>query len=356
MRSLFFLLLCTLAAHSQTTTADGFALPQLGQKFSFPRDHGSHPNFRTEWWYVTGHLDGEQGQRFGFQLTFFRQAQKIGSTVQQLHLAHAALSSTSTQQFLHEEKLQRAGWAAAASETGLDVRQDQWQLAQVDEKHLRLAFTVRGEAAVELELSIDQPLVVFGKDSVSKKGASPQAASHYLTFPKLGARGSVKLGAKAQPVTGTAWMDHEFSSSQLEPGQVGWDWAAIQLNDGREIMAYRMRRADGSTDPFSTLALIGADGQLQHFPADQFQWQALSSWQSPRNQATYPQHVKLQFGTETLELRPILADQEQGGSITGLPYWEGACDVLDAGSKPVGRAFLELAGYAGDLGRHLRAE
>jgi predicted secreted hydrolase len=165
--------------------------------------------------------------------------------------------------------------------------------------------------------------------------------------------GTLKLGAVKHAVTGEAWMDHEFSSSQLEAGQVGWDWAALQLKDGREIMVYRMRRKDGSSDPASTLAVIDLNGKVRHLSSDAFTWEVLDTWKSPRNAAEYPTHIRLRFEGESLELKPLAPDQEQDGGITQLPYWEGACDVMDSHGQVTGRSFLELAGYAGDLAGHL---
>lgn len=354
MKTLFlFLFILASALHAQTTS-DGFALPQPGRVFVFPRDHGSHPEFRTEWWYVTGHLDARDGHRFGFQVTFFRQARREDGKTLHLHLAHAALLDAQTGRFLHEERLNRAGWDASSSETTLDVRNGNWSLG-LDEstQHLQIVATMKGEALLQLDLEAVKPLVIFGKDGVSRKGASESAASHYLTWPRLKARGTVKLGAAEHAVTGEAWMDHEFSSSQLEAGQVGWDWAALQLKDGREIMVYRMRRKDGILDPASTLALIDPQGKVRQLPSAAFTWKVLGTWKSPRNGAEYPNHVQIHFEGETLELKPLAADQEQDGGITRLPYWEGACDVLDSHGQPTGRAFLELAGYAGDLAGHL---
>jgi predicted secreted hydrolase len=347
--------LLTHAAWSQMKTEDGFAIPQAGRNFEFPRDHGSHPEFRTEWWYVTGHLDGEKGGRFGFQVTFFRQARRSASgTVQQLHLAHAALLDAAAGKFWHEEKLNREGWDASASLTTLELRNANWSL-KLDEKtnRIHLAATIKADVALKLELEIAKPLVVFGKEGVSRKGNSPSAASHYLTFPRLKALGSVKTGSAEHRVSGEAWMDHEFSSSQLDEGQAGWDWAAIQLRDGREIMVYRMRRTDGSTDAVSTLTVIEKDSAQRSINRDAFTWKALSTWHSPHSKAAYPNHVQIAFEDVSFELKPLLADQELGGTLTNLPYWEGACDVLDAHGAVVGRAFLELAGYAGDLKRHL---
>jgi len=348
------MIVCLFAplAHAQTTP-DGFAIPQKGRVFEFPKDHGSHEAFRTEWWYLTGHLDGADGRRFGFQVTFFRQAgrDEARGKFSHLHLAHAALLDAASGRFLHEEKLNREGWDAFSSATTLDVRNANWSL-KFDEatKRITVAATVKADALLKLELEAVKPLVIFGEDGVSRKGANESAASHYLTFPRLKATGSVKVGAQEHRVNGEAWMDHEFSSSQLDEGQAGWDWAAIQLKDGREIMVYRMRRTDGSTDAASTLTWIAKDGALKKAA---FDWKALATWKSPHSGAAYPNHVRIESEGSVFELRPMAQDQEQGGSITGLPYWEGACDVLDERGEMIGRAFLELAGYAGDLRRYL---
>ncbi|MDP1591947.1 MAG: lipocalin-like domain-containing protein [Prosthecobacter sp.] len=356
------MLLFVISARSQTT-ADGFAIPQAGRVFGFPRDHGSHAEFRTEWWYVTGHLDGRNGNdakdgaRFGFQVTFFRQARRDDGKTLHLHLAHAALLDARTGRFVHEERLNREGWDAASSETTLAVRNGNWSL-KLDEatQRMRIAATVKGEVLLRLELEAVKPLVVFGKDGVSRKGASAEAASHYLTWPRLKTSGTVKLGADEHAVSGEAWMDHEFSSSQLEDGQVGWDWASLQLKDGREVMVYRMRRKDGRQDTASTLAVVERDGTVRHLASDAFAWEVLGTWKSPRNGAEYPIRVRIRFEGESFELKPLTEDQEQDGGITRLPYWEGACDVLDSRGQIGGRAFLELAGYAGDLAGHLRAK
>ncbi len=351
---LLLLLLFTLPSLSQTTP-DGFALPQPNRKFTFPRDHASHPEFRTEWWYLTGHLDSAEGKRFGFQVTFFRQASRDPSNkVTHLHLAHAALLDAASGKFLHEERLNREGWDAFSSSKTLDVQNANWSL-KLDEatNRIHVTATVKAEAVLKLDLEAAKPVVIFGKDGVSRKGISESAASHYLTFPRLKATGSLKLGAQEHRVTGEAWMDHEFSSSQLDEGQVGWDWAAIQLKDGREIMVYRMRRADGSTDAASTFTWIEKDGALRALKHDAFTWKPLTNWKSPHTQATYPNHVRIECEGQVVELRPLAQDQEQGGEITGLPYWEGACDVLDANGQVIGRAFLELAGYAGNLQKYL---
>ncbi len=352
MHKLLFILICC-SAFIRAETPDGFALPQAGRAFHFPRDHGSHPEFRTEWWYVTGHLDAADGRRFGFQVTFFRQASAKNGV--HFHLAHCALSDAKGKTFTHEERLNREGWDAAASTSALDVRNGNWSL-RMDGEELHLSSTIHAEIELTLNLKPTKPLVVFGKDGVSRKGAAPGAASHYLTWPRLDARGTVRAGAASHTVKGEAWMDHEFSSSQLDEGQVGWDWAAIQLHDQTEIMVYRMRRADGSADTAgTTLAWIDAKGGVRHLDSTQFSWTPLATWTSAQTKARYPVSARIEAEGRAFVLRPLIDDQELRGDVTGLSYWEGACDVLDAKGEVIGRAFLELAGYAGDLGRHLKA-
>ncbi len=355
-------------------TADGFSVPQPGRSLVFPRDHGSHPDFKIEWWYVTGHLFGDQDRRFGFQATFFRRAgprraQETPAPApaalfgdDELHLAHIALLDVQGGRFLHEERLNRRGWDADSSTNTLAVRNGNWSLRlgpQADGP-LSLQGSIRADAAFSLSLAPLKPLVIFGENGVSRKGAAPTAASYYLTFSRLAVTGTVTLAGRRHVVRGQAWMDHEISSSQLDDDQAGWDWASLQLQDGREIMAYRMRKKDGRTDPFSQLAWVDANGLVRHFKSTQFAWSALQTWKSPATGADYPVRVALTTTdpasgqTVRYTLAPILLEQELRGALGGIPYWEGACHVLDEQGAIVGSAYLELAGYAGNLGDRFR--
>lgn len=355
-----------------TDPTGGFAIPRPGRVFVFPRDHGSHPDYRIEWWYVTGQLAAraDPARRFGFQATFFRQAAPrphhpgpagaFGHD--QLFLAHMALVDIATGRFLHEERLHREGWAAEAATTTLDVRHGDWRLrlaadgGTLERPHLELRGGIRADAAFRLRLEPRKPVVVFGEDGVSRKGAEPWAASHYLTFPRLAAEGTLILGRESGPeevaVAGEAWLDHEFSSSQLGEGQVGWDWLGAHLDDGREVMVYRLRRADGSADPASRLTWVLADGRTAATP---FTWEVLRTWRSPGTGAAYPTRVRLRTtdpGTGapvTLDVEPLAEAQELTGAVGGIPYWEGACRIRGAGGREVGRGYLELTGHARDL-------
>lgn len=362
---------------AELRSVDGFALPQPGTPFTFPRDHGSHPEFKIEWWYLTGHLQATNARagssrRFGFQATFFRRAAprtaETGAQTgvpspsfgtDQLHLAHMALLDVKSGTFLHEERLNRQGWDAHSATNTLDVRNGNWTLRLTDPatQQMDLQGSIRADARFGLALVPAKPLVRFGSNGVSQKAAESWAASHYLTFPRLHTHGTVTVGDVPYAVTGEAWMDHEISSSQLGAGQVGWDWACIQFHDGRELMAYRMRRSDGTTDPFSTLAWVDREGRVVHQSPDTFSFQPAGTWTSPRTRATYPARIRLAAldpsnrRQRAFLLEPWLADQELVGGLGGVAYWEGACRVLDEAGGEIGQAYLEMTGYAGNLRR-----
>lgn len=362
---LFLVLPLASSAAIPLTTADGFTVPQPGRKFVFPRDHGSHPEFKIEWWYVTGHLFAKDGRRFGYQATFFRRSAPSGATnapdSDQLYLAHMALLDERSGKFLHQERINRAGWDAGSATNGLDVFNGPWRLTMTDAKSETMALSggVRAEAAFTLTLKPTKPLVVFGTDAVSKKGADPTAASHYLTFTRLDTAGTLRLGTETIAVTGLSWMDHEISSSQLDEAQVGWDWTAVQFDDGTELMIYVLRRKDGTIDRYSTLAHVDHEGRVKQIPADQFGWKAVGQWTSPVTGGVYPAGIEVRvpegYGPERmLRLEPLAAAQELTGDLGGISYWEGACRVRNSAGKVVGSAFLELTGYSDDLADRMR--
>ena len=343
-------------------TADGFRVPQPGPTFAFPRDHGSHPDYKIEWWYLTGHLFTAEtpSRRFGFQATFFRSAAprevaaRPGAPAfghDQIYLAHMALVDIGTGRFLHQERLNRAGWDASASTETLDVRNGDWSLRFLDPvaEKMELIGGIRADARFTLTLTPAKPLVRFGDAGYSRKGDAPTAASYYLTFSRLAVTGSLTLdGADPVAVTGQSWMDHEYSSSQLDQNQVGWDWLSAQLDDGRELMFYALRRTDGSLDPASTLTWIARDGTLTRAP---YLWEPLTTWKSPHTGATYPQRIRLTTtdpatGSEVvLIVDPYHNDQELGGTLGGVTYWEGACRILAPDGASLGSAYMELTGY-----------
>ena len=348
-------LLCVLAVlgtlDAQGTAGHGFQTAQPGYRFRFPRDHGAHPAYALEWWYFTGHLWSRDGaRRYGYQLTFFRKGLdqawtgSPGWRADQFLLAHAALTDVGRGRFRSEERFNRAGLPAGAAEGRLDLRDASWTARAERSGRIHLGFSVR-DAALELDLEPLTAPVVFGEQGVSRKGSDPAAASHYVSFPRLASTGTLRLDGRAEAVRGSSWMDHEFSSSQLAPDQVGWDWAGIQLRDGRSLMVYRLRHADGSQDPWSTLAEVDAGGHLRRSTQD-FQWSG-GAWTSPASGARYPLPSRLRAWGEEWTLEPLVPDQELrtrlGARIT---YWEGACRVRDGQGREAGDAYVELTGYA----------
>ncbi len=360
------------AAQLPSQTADGYALPQPGRHFAFPRDHGSHPEFAIEWWYVTGHLVATNRSTYGFQATFFRRALLPPTSTNrsasddfgndQIYLAHMALVDKTSGEFRFQERINRAGWDAAAATNTLDVRNGNWTyrllpaaVGSAGRETFALQATIGDAVAFTLDFTPQKPLVVFGTNGVSRKAQDPTAASHYLTYTRLAATGDLTLNDNHLAVTGEAWMDHEFSSSQVGTDQVGWDWLSLQLFDGREIMAYRMRRADGTTDPFSTLAWVDRQSAVRQVGPRQFKWTVLEHWHSRKTGTDYPAKMQLEAfnpasgNWETFVVEPLVPDQELAGKIGGVGYWEGACRVRDAAQHEIGRAYMELTGYGQSL-------
>lgn len=363
-------------------SAQGFRIPPDGYRFQFPRDHGSHPEYRIEWWYITGHLaDSSQAvtdpPQFGYQATFFRIArspQTATSTTlvhsDQLFMAHMALSDLHAHQYHHEEKIQKRGWDAYASESHLHTRNGNWSLVQNPASEhafeVQLDATIGADIQMRLHLASPTEPVIFGRNGVSLKGADPGARSLYITFPRLNTTGTIHLNGKEYLIRGTSWMDHEISSSQLAPDQVGWNWASIHLDDGRSIMVYMMRTIDNSMDPYSSLHLVEPDNTTVHqFDSPTFSWAVDKVWTSPETEATYPIHSTIHFSPpETAPtsatslpnqfvLRSRMPQQEFNSKITNLHYWEGACDVFHPNGQKIGSAYIELTGYGHSLTPYL---
>lgn len=362
-RLLFLTLLCagmSMRAADQVPdfTEEGYRIPQPHTELSFPRDHGNHPDYRIEWWYLTGHLLGPDSRRFGIQMTFFRFAAGSRAEADHIHMSHAAITDVDRRQFHFEERFLPAGWDAHAASEGLDLRNGNWRLTMTDpvEETMRLQMSVRAEWLLDLELRPSKPRVRFGLDGTSRKGADPAARSYYISFTRLHAEGSVRSGQGEVPVLGQVWMDHEIASQQLSEELAGWDWTGIQLDDGRELKAYILRKPDGTPDPFSAAIWIDREGRTTHFGADEFSWQAVDSWRSPATGATYPHTVDIRLidpetgRRRTLRLDPLLDNQEIQGRTQTTQYWEGACRVLNEAGDTIGSAYLELVGYHAEGG------
>ena len=330
------------------------ALP--GYEYAFPRDHGSHPDYKLEWWYYTGHLDGEDGRRFGYELTFFRigmdrRAESASRwNIDDLHVAHFALSEIDVDRFRFYERLNRAGPGIAwAREGTLDVVNAGWS-ARLDGDRMRLRAYADG-ILLELELTSAKDPVVHGIGGVSQKADGVGQASHYYSMTRMDTRGLLSFDGQPVNVNGESWMDHEFGTNQLAPEQIGWDWFSVQLDSGEELMLYRLRHRDGSIDRHSSGTVVTAGGETQHLTVDQFTVTASGEWASPKSEAVYAIDWRLEIPGFDGDLRviPLMRDQELVTTrSTGIAYWEGAVRIEGTwkGQPITGRGYVELTGYS----------
>lgn len=325
-----------------------FAKVVPGYKMQFPRDEGSHPDFRLEWWYITGWLN-ETTRPLGFQITFFRVRPTLkhdnpsAFTPHQILIAHAALSDPALGRLIHVQRAARAGFGLAGADTGsAQIWIDDWRLQQ--EKNFYRAHIPAQELSLELELGAAQLPIRQGQDGLSRKGPALGSASYYYSIPHLKVSGTVTHGKSRTSVEGTAWMDHEWSSQYLEKDAAGWDWIGINLNDGGALMAFRMRNRQGG--PFwAGGALRYPDGRLKVFSPEEVRFTPRREWKSARTGSTYPVSFLVTVGDLELAIEPLFDDQEHDTrASTGTIYWEGAARALRNG-KPVGLGYLELTGY-----------
>jgi predicted secreted hydrolase len=340
----------------------GYARALAPRPFRSPADHGPHPEFRNEWWYVTGNLAAKlpegTGRPFGFQLTFFRSALAPPASTaapgsawrtSQAWLAHFAVSDLAGGRFHSAERQARGalGLAGARAEP-FRVWVGPWELAAVGTAsfpaHLAAATD---DIALDLTLDPGKPAIAQGDRGLSQKGPEAGNASYYFSLPRLPAHGRITVEGRSYEVAGQAWLDREWSTSALSRGQVGWDWLALQLADGSEIMLYRLRRSDGRPDPFSRATEIRPDGSTRVWPLGEIGFEASGRFASPRSGAIYPDRWRIRIPGSGLDLdvRPALADQELD---VGFRYWEGAVRVAGrrAGRPVTGVGYVELTGYA----------
>jgi predicted secreted hydrolase len=333
-----------------------------GYRFEFPRDHFSHPDYQTEWWYYTGNLHSADGHRYGFELTFFRQGVRLSTDAaesedetwrpDQLYLAQLALSDLDGHSFYHAERLNRAGPGLAGADLpDASYWNGNWEVrwTAIPSAQQQLA-AVCDRFALRLDLQSVKPPIIEGQDGVSRKGALPGQASHYISFTRLTASGRLHQKGSATEVSGTAWMDHEFFTEPPDSNLAGWDWFAIQLGNNEELMLYRLRDKSGQFNPYSSGAYIDSQGQTHFLRAGDFSLTPGETWQSPHSQATYPIAWQIRVPSLQLDLaeRTELNDQElwsrQGGSPS---YWEGAVTYKGTlRGRPInGVGYLELTGY-----------
>ena len=330
-----------------------------GRTIRLPADHVSHPDYKVEWWYYTGNLDSADGRRFGYQLTFFRvgidpaPSNPSRWSVRDLFMAHAAVTDASGRRHIFADRINRAGpgWAGAATET-YRVWNERWQASLESPGVHRL---VASTEAFGLDLRLDEGrrLALHGHDGFSRKGAAPGNASFYYSLTRMPTRGTLTIDGRPMAVTGSSWMDHEFGTTFLEKEQVGWDWFAVQLDDGRDLMMFQLRRRDGTIDPRSSGTLVEPDGTLRRIePESGFTLAPGRVWVSPLTGGSYPVEWRLRVPRESIDLvvTPVVDGQElRTGESTGVNYWEGAIDAKGrVRERDVrGRGYLEMTGYAG---------
>ncbi len=331
-----------------------FAQVDPRKTLSFPRDFGAHPDFRTEWWYATGWLQTPDGKQVGFQVTFFRSATEHERTnpskfaPKQLIVAHAALSDPAIGKLQHDQRIARAGFGLAqTSESTTDIKLGKWSMLREADGRYRVTLPAR-DFRFDLTFTPTQPILLQGAQGYSRKGPKPEQASYYYSEPHLQVSGAITRNGKAVTVTGSAWLDHEWSSTVLDPKAVGWDWVGANLDDGRALMAFRIRASDGSS-LWQHATLREKDGRLRQLNADAIRFTPVRYWRSPRTQARYPVEVTLEIGQQRWQLRPLQDDQElDSRQSTGAVYWEGAVS-LERDGRPDGRGYLEMTGYVKPL-------
>ena len=353
MRRRHFLSLPLLGMAARALAADRYPAVVQGRALVFPRDRGSHPDFRTEWWYVTGWLADADGGPYGVQVTFFRNRPRVAEdnpsafAARQLVFAHAAIADPRLGRLRHDQRMAREGFGlAGAAEDDARAWIDDWSFAYRDGAYL--AVIAARDFALRLSFAPTQPPLLEGEAGFSRKGPGPQQASYYVSEPQLAVRGTIAVEGREIPVTGTAWLDHEWSSEYLAPDASGWDWTGVNLVDGGALMAFRIRERAGGT-LWAGGSLRRKGGGARVFGPGEVEFEPARTWRSPRTGIAYPVAMTLRAAGRDYALQPLLEDQELDASAsTGTVYWEGAVRALSAGTE-VGRGYLELTGYGAPL-------
>ena len=325
-----------------------------GYILSFPRDFGAHPTFRTEWWYVTGWLETPEKKPLGFQVTFFRAATGLDEAnpsrfaPKQLIIAHAALSDPAIGKLLHDQKSARDGFGLAYTKVGnTDVKLGDWTMLRDGNGRYQTRVDAR-DFALRLSLTPSQPPMKQGENGFSRKGPLPEQASYYYSEPHLEVAGTIVHDGKPVAVSGSAWLDHEWSTAYLDPDADGWDWVGVNLDDGSALMAFQIRGKDGRRI-WAYAGLRDASGNMTLFAPEEVNFEPQRTWRSPRTGATYPVAMRIKTGPTEWLLTPLQDDQElDSRESVGAVYWEGAVTVNRDGT-PAGRGYFEMTGYVKPL-------
>jgi predicted secreted hydrolase len=339
---------CRAQRNPETTSVAPFAPVVPGYVLRFPHDEGSHPEFRTEWWYVTGQLQ-HAGRPMGFQITFFRARSPIRDdnpsafAPRQLLIAHTAISDPAIGKLQHDQRAAREGFSLAGARQGrVNVWIDEWSLQQTNNfYHARIPAR---DFQLDIALIATQPPLLQGDNGLSRKGPGVESASYYYSLPHLKVEGTLKRNAGSAAITGTAWLDHEWSSSYMDQQASGWDWIGLNLADGGALMAFRMRnRQDGTLWAGGTLR--DRQGLKRIFNPEEIAFASQRKWQSPRTGTVYPVSWTVRVGALEIQIEPVMDDQEHDARMTtATVYWEGAIRAVQHG-KTIGWGYLELTGY-----------
>ena len=339
----------------QGVNADGWRIAEPGYVFHFPADHGPHPGFRTEWWYFTGNLAAGDGREFGFELTFFRHGYRPPDPARtrqspfatgEVKFAHFTITDVNERHFYPYEKISRGAFGEAGyNRGGTLVWIEDWQVDYNGDFRLRAAA---GQCAIDLELEPEMAPVLQGVDGFSRKADGPGRASYYYSIPRLKTRGTVRLGVNTWAVTGISWFDREWATNQLEPQQAGWNWFAIELDDGSSLMLYQMRLKDGGIDPYSSGKYVNREGQVTPVARDDFQLVPNRFWQRDRSAPRYPTGWQLSIPKLALALTVMTPVEDQELRLSSR-YWEGCIRLTGtrAGQPIRGTGYMELTGYGG---------
>jgi predicted secreted hydrolase len=335
----------------------GFPKAIEPRSFDFPGDHGAHEAYRNEWWYFTGNLDGDNGGRFGYELTLFRfslaatDARDTGSAWQtnQVYIGHFAITDADSGDFHVAQRYSRgAAGLSGTRSTPFAVWLEDWRIDGTGDDFPWRIRASDGDMAIDLEVAPRKPVILNGERGLSRKSAEPGNASYYYSVPRLDTAGTLTVGGTSIGVTGLSWLDREWGSSALSPDQEGWDWFALQLSDGTDLMFYTLRQQGGMIDPHSSGTWISADGRAEALQVDDVRIDVLGTWESATG-GRYPSAWRIVIPDKALdvEVTPVLADQEL---VTNVRYWEGAVDVTGTmGARSLtGRGYVELTGYARD--------
>ena len=352
LRAMF--LFCWMLATAVVCAAPPeFAAVKPNVPLSFPTDYGAHPDFKTEWWYATGWLQTPDKKPLGFQITFFRSATEhdranpSAFAPSQLIIGHAALSDPALGKLQHDQRSARAGFGIAYAKQGdTDIKLDDWRLLRNADGSYRAVINAR-DFTLELTMTPDklEPAPMLqGERGFSRKGPLATQASYYYSQPQLQVSGSVTRNGARVNLQGSAWLDHEWSTSVLDADATGWDWLGANLDDGGALMAFQIRRKGGGV-LWAHAALRERGGKITQFATEQVHFAPARFWRSPRTNATYPVATTITAGTTRWTLIPLQDDQElDSRQSTGSVYWEGGVTIL-RDDQPAGRGYLELTGY-----------